>query len=450
MNFKNQTKKKLAVVGVLVAPLLNATVAAQDFDPGDSTLRNGMAKENMTLVGTVTQNPVAGYFVIRARNGWTYRVDTRFFKPVGLDVGDRVRAYGDWKNGVLHAGNVRILRHGEPTDVVSRIRPNRSLMGTVVANGTGDEFVIRARNGWTYPVRAIYGQPNTLSVGDRVRVYGAWTGGMLHANNVRFDYDDAMMKTRISYKGDADVAVQVTDVPVGQELVLPRITSTGIVISNPVGPFFTLREADGTTYRVRSLYGWIPELNVGDRVRVFGKLSQGVLEVSNVRSADLASANDFDASANLVYDSDTRPRDKRTLTGTVTTNPSGNRFTMRASNGTTYAVRALWGEPAGITAGDRVRVYGSWRDGIIAASNVRMLRQGRNPENYNAHALVGTVAQNLDGDRFVVRAQSGVTYRVLASWGEPNTLSVGDRVRAYGDWKEGMLHASNVRVLNQS
>lgn len=438
----NTTKLKFALA--LAAPFLGATAMAQDFDPSDSYSRNGMAKENMTLVGTVTQNPVAGYFVIRAGNGWTYRVDTRFFKPVGLNVGDRVRAYGDWKNGVLHAGNVRILRQGDPDDVVSQIRANRSMMGTVVSNRIGDEFVVRARNGWTYPVRAIYGEPKTLSIGDRVRVYGAWTDGMLYANNIRFDYDDAVKTVRVTYLADRDV----TDVAIGEELIVPQITRAGTVIANPVGPFFTLREANGTTYRVRSLYGWIPELNVGDRVRVWGKLSQGVLEASNVRIAYQADASDSNASANLVYDYDTPYRDKRTLTGTVTTNPSGNRFTMRGSNGNTYAVRALSGEPAGITAGDRVRVYGAWRNGMIAASNVRMLRQGRNPENYNDHVLVGQVTENLDGDRFVVRARNGTTYRVLASWGEPSGLSVGDRVRAYGDWKEGMLHASNVRVLN--
>ncbi len=437
-----KTTKTLTLA--LAVPFLSATALAQDFDPSDSYRRNGMAKENMTLIGTVTRNPVAGTFVIRAGNGWTYRVDTRFFKPVGLSVGDRVRAYGDWKNGVLHAGNVRILRHGDSDAVVSPIRANRSMMGTVVANHAGDEFVVRARNGWTYPVRAIYGEPTTLSAGDRVRVYGAWTDGMLYANNIRFDYDDAIKKVRVTNLGDSDVAVAVRDVAVGEELIVPQITRDGTVIANPVGPFFTLRDAGGTTYRVRSLYGWIPELNVGDRVRVFGKLSQGVLEASNVRIA-----NNSDSNANGISNTNRSPRDKRTLTGTVTTNPSGDRFTMRGTNGNTYAVRALSGEPAGLTAGDRVRVYGAWQGGLIAASNVRMLRQRPNPENYNDHVLLGQVTENLDGDRFVVRARNGTTYRVLAAWGEPSGLSVGDRVRAYGDWKEGMLHASNVRVLDQ-
>ncbi|MBW3636151.1 MAG: hypothetical protein KY445_06745, partial [Armatimonadetes bacterium] len=298
-----KTTKTFALV--LALPFLGATATAQDFDPSDSYRRNGMAKENMTLIGTVTQNPVAGYFVIRAGNGWTYRVDTRFFKPVGLNVGDRVRAYGDWKNGVLHAGNVRILRHGDPDAVVSQIRTNRSMMGTVVANHAGDEFVVRARNGWTYPVRAIYGEPATLSVGDRVRVYGAWTDGMLYANNIRFDYDDAMMKASVSNLGDRDVAVVVRDVAIGEELIVPEITRAGTVVDNPVGSFFTLREANGTTYRVRSLYGWIPKLSVGDRVRVHGKLSQGVLEASNVRIANQADAN-------AVYGTKTAARDKRT------------------------------------------------------------------------------------------------------------------------------------------
>lgn len=350
MNNSNRARK-LKFPLALATTFLGATAMAQDYDPSDYYSRGKMAKENITLVGTVIKNPVAGFFVIRTGNNWSYRVDTRFFKPVGLNVGDRVRAFGDWKNGALHAGNVRILKQGNSKDVVSRISPNCTMSGTLVVHSGANNFVIRARNGWTYPVRAFYGEPNTLSVGDHVRISGKW--------------------------------------------------------------------------------------------------SQGVLEASNVHIAYQADASGATDDANLLYDYDTPYRDKRTLTGIVTTNPSGNRFTMRSTNGKTYAVLASNGEPAGLSAGDRVRVYGAWRDGMIEASNVRMLRHGHNPENYNAHVLVGEVTEDLDGDRFVVRVRNGATFRVLAAWGEPSGLSVGDRVRAYGDWKEGMLHASNVRVLNQ-
>jgi hypothetical protein len=78
-----------------------------------------------------------------------------------------------------------------------------------------------------------------------------------------------------------------------------------------------------------------------------------------------------------------------------------------------------------------------------------LLREGENPKNWATHTWVGVVTENPEGDRFVFRLDNGISYRVLAVWGEPDTLSVGDRVRAYGTWRTGMLHASNVRVLRE-
>jgi hypothetical protein len=395
-------------------------------------------KENITLHGIVMQNPAAGHFVMRADNGWTYRVDARGVVPVTLTRGDEVRAYGDWSNGELMAGNVRLLRHGSvPTRYT--IHRNRTITGVVTANRADDDFVVRAKNGWTYLVRAVWGESDMLNAGDRVRAHGVWRNGLLHATNVKILYSGTVMR-------DAPDNV-IGSTPAANTRM--GVTRSGTVTQDLAGNDFTLRASDGLTYRVRVLRGESATLSVGDRVRVFGNLRGAIIDAVNVRIAYQAEDLDPDPYDENRYDYSTRDREKWTLTGTVLSNPSGDRFTMRARNGYTYAVRAKWGEPSSLTAGDRVRVYGAWRDGLMQASNVRLLREGENPKNWATHTWVGVVTENPEGDRFVFRLDNGISYRVLAVWGEPDTLSVGDRVRAYGTWRTGMLHASNVRVLRE-
>jgi uncharacterized protein YdeI (BOF family) len=395
-------------------------------------------KENITLRGVVTRNPVAGYFVLRADNGWTYRVDTSSFKPENLTTGDRVRAYGDWDKGVHMAGNVRVLRHGTLT-WRDNIHPDRTIIGTVKKDAPGNDFVVQARNNWTYLVRAKWGEPDTLSAGDRVRVYGNWRDGMMHASNVRLLYDASVLSDTPDGVTGSTPAINIRR----------GVTRSGTVTQDLAGNNFTLRGNDGVTYHVRALRGESATLSDGDRVRVFGNLHGAIIDASNVRIAYQAEDLDPDPYDENRYDYFTRDREKWTLNGTVLSNPSGERFTMRARNGYTYAVRAQRGEPSTLTAGDRVRVYGAWRDGLMQASNVRLLREGENPKNWATHTWVGVVTENPEGDRFVFRLDNGISYRVLAVWGEPDTLSVGDRVRAYGTWRTGMLHASNVRVLRE-
>lgn len=431
---KTASRKKSAkwsIASTLVTvPLLSAVAQAQDFDPGDDTYRR--SRENMTMVGIVTDDPVGNQFVIRAGNTLTYRIHARWNQPATLSVGDRVRAYGDWENGMLHAGNVRVLREGEPSEAAQFGFRARSIQGVVTKNNEGNEFVVRARNGWTYPVRAIWGEPGNLNVGDRVRAYGNWRQGALHASSLRILYDGSVVTdapdSRVS-RGEAGNTI------------------FGSVFADLPGNEFTVRGAGGYTRRVRALRGEPATLNIGDHVRAFGIWKSGVLHASNVRVV-YQSGVTVSSSSNVAYDYDTPDRARRILTGTVTSNPSGDHFTMRAGNGYTYAVRALTNEPSRLTAGDRVRVYGAWKDGMMHAGNVRVLRHGRNPDNYNAHTLSGVVTGNPDGDRFVLRADNGSTYRILAVWGEPEQLVVGKRVRTYGDWKDGLLLASNVRVLD--
>jgi len=438
---RKQIVKWSSVSTLVAVPLLNAVTHAQYFGPGNGNDRR--SRESMTMVGSVTSDPVGKQFVIRADNTWTYRIHALWNHPATLSVGDRVRTYGDWKDGMLLAGSVRILREGEPSEATNyRSRPH-SIQGAVTKNSPGNEFVVRARNGWTFPVRATGGEPANLSLGDRVRAYGNWREGALHAGNIRIVYDGSIVTGDSGYRR---ASLQVSNQR-GNQSTSGR-TITGSVFADLPGNEFTVRGAAGYTYRVRAMAGEPTTLNSGDHVRAFGTWHSGVLHASNVRIAYQSGVTDSTPANNVAYDYYTPNGSRRMLTGTVTSNPDGERFTMRAGNGYTYAVLALTNEPPGLSTGDRVRVYGEWTDGQILAGNVRVLRHNPNPDNYRAHTLTGVVIDNPSGDRFVLRGDNGYTYRILAVWGEPNQLVTGKRVRTYGDWKDGLLLASNVRVLD--
>lgn len=65
--------------------------------------------ENIQLSGRVTVNPAGDVFYIRDINGYSHRVHALSGEPANLQTGTRVRTYGDWRNGMMYAGSVRIL-----------------------------------------------------------------------------------------------------------------------------------------------------------------------------------------------------------------------------------------------------------------------------------------------------------------------------------------------------
>ncbi len=234
-----------------------------------------MAQNSLTLSGIVTGALGNEVFLLRA-----YDLTHRVWAPRGttLRVGDRVRAYGDWQNGVLQTRSLRVLSRANASAA-----PTRSITGAVARDLPGEEFRVRARNGSLYRVLALRGEPKSLSYSDTVRAYGVERNGVLHATRVDVVYE-------------------------------------GNLISN---------------------------------------------------------------------ESEYRPR--RIVSGVVTFDSSGNRFQMRARNGRVYDAVALWGEPAALSAGDRVRAYGYLEDGTLHASNLRVLRRSRNSSAGTGRAKIAAL-----------------------------------------------------------
>lgn len=312
-----------------------------------------MAQSSLTLSGIVTGRLNDNVFLLRAYD-LTHRVQAP--RDATLRVGDRVRAYGDWRSGVLQTRNLRVLSRAN-----GDAAPTRSITGAVVRDLPGEEFRVRASNGSLYRVLSLRGEPKSLSYSDTVRAYGVERNGVLHATRVDVLYEGSLISNESPY----------------------------------------------------------------------------------------------------------RPR--RTISGTVTADFSGNRFRMRARNGREYDVIAIWGqpdgEPAGLGAGAGVRAYGYLEDGILHASNLRVLRRSRNlgggtgraaiaalPRPYGATfgpRILSGIVTALDGARFRLRASNGIEYPVLIVTGVPGGLSVGDTVRAAGNWAAGTMRAGSLRILKQ-
>ena len=407
----------LTIACGLLATVPQAQAAKTIPTPDNSRGGNAPPWKTMTLTGVVVNDLQGSRFVIRPNgNNFSYIVLALWGKPQNLSAGDKVRVFGAWHQGLLQAENVRVLREAARTKPEDDFFvPNRTITG-VIAGAVGPQFMIRSGTSHLYAVRANQDLRDDLQERDLVRVYGDWRNLVLHARNIR-----------VLERGHAQ------KIPPSQPGEL-----TGTITDQPEQGQFRLRTDTGHIYWIRASWSDRFALGLGDMIHVRGTWQRGRLYAEALRRLrrGLAMSPVRYAHAN------------RTLLGTVSANPTGNLFILRARNGFTYPVWATNGPPAGLTAGDQVWAHGSWHDGRLNASAVRILQQGRPLRIFQEHVLEGTVRQNQSGEHFTLRDLSGTSHRVLAVWGKPIGLKADDQVRAYGDWRKGTLHATSVRVLN--
>ncbi len=105
--------------------------------------------------------------------------------------------------------------------------------------------------------------------------------------------------------------------------------------------------------------------------------------------------------------------------------------------------------------------YGYGRPGYVSPGNgyVRpgngYVRPGYNRpgyvrpgyQNQNTRTLEGVVLNDLNGNDFTIRTNSGQTVRVLVPSGEPGSLSRGDTVRVSGNNQGGTFVARSIDIL---
>lgn len=146
-----------------------------------------------------------------------------------------------------------------------------------------------------------------------------------------------------------------------------------------------------------------------------------------------------------------------------------------------FAIRDAWGRTFNVETsrfsgadasnklqkGQRVRVYGSWEDEKLFATNLRTVTgvasgtRVRYKSVYytvgQMNTITGTLVTDADDDEFEMRADNGQTYMIrtnsVAESLRSNKLEEGQRVRVYGYWiaeadgEQPQLEAINLRVL---
>jgi translation initiation factor IF-1 len=310
-----------------------------------------------------------------------------------------------------------------------RIRQDISLSGVVTSDLPGDQFDFRADNGRTY--RVVFprreNEPRRISRGDRVSVEGNLDRDILVARDVRI----------LDNRGDGGGRSGQYD---------RNFTTTGVVTSDLPGDQFDVRADNGRIYRVVFHRNESEPRRVsrGDRVSIEGHLDRDILIAHDVRILDNRGGGSW--------------QDRRTLTGVVTRDFSGDNFEMRVDeisdrrilgNGRIVRVDARGDEPRRLSRGDRVTVYGRFsrndRD-RFSAETVRILD---NRGGLGRRTFEGVVTRDLSGNEFTMRAENGRVFRVRARGDEPRRLSRGDRVTVYGrfsDTREDLFVAESVRI----
>lgn len=203
----------------------------------------------------------------------------------------------------------------------------------------------------------------------------------------------------------------------------------------------------------------------------------------NSRATGSYSSNRRTASSNAsaMYGSYTTTRVVTTTTmpatgwisveGVLTEDADDKNFAIRDAWGRTFNVETsrFSGADASnkLQKGQRVRVYGSWEDEKLFATNLREVTgvasgtRIRYKSVYytvgQLNSISGTLVTDADDDEFELRATNGQTYmirtRSVAESLKANKLQEGQRVRVYGYWiaeadgEQPQLEAINLRVM---
>lgn len=209
-------------------------------------------------------------------------------------------------------------------------------------------------------------------------------------------------------------------------------TVVGQVTSNPANDYFEFRSENGDRYRVLarsnvSLRG----ISRNDRVRVYGKRDGNIIIAYSI--AELGGSN-----SSVVN-----------LRATVTSNQSGNRFTIRYNNVNRMVV-AQRGEPRGLRVGSEVDMTGTWRNNVFYASSVRLRDSGW--QDGQTRRIRGRATSDLNNSRFTLRMDNNVNVIVTTSGSSIRRISRGDYVEVTGRWdrNNNVFRGSSATVLRDN
>ncbi len=134
-----------------------------------------------------------------------------------------------------------------------------------------------------------------------------------------------------------------------------------------------------------------------------------------------------------------------TLTGAVIGQRNANEIWLRSYD---RYYRVAGKAPFAFVNGDRIRVSGAWKNGVLTGSSWKSV----NPLGAKVVAnfsVDGMVYRDLPGDEFQLKTLSGAIYRVLSVKPSPAGLSRGDLVSVIGKRDKGVILATDVIITAQ-
>jgi len=279
--------------------------------------------------------------------------------------------------------------------------------------------------------------PRNLSTGDRVTVSGYASNGVFIGENVRVVRDD-----RNDDRNDRDTWFgrdrDRDDDDYGDDWSRTnRSTDTtvyGVVTRDLGGNTFEVRTDDGRLVTVRARNGEPNRLTRGDRVVAQGRFNpeRNVFVAETVR----ITRNDDAGRVNFP--------------GTVTSIGTRNRLSVRGDNGRTYIVNTRHAVSTDLRRGDRVRVVGDARNGVVTGAQVQEISRNTNGDDAGRVSFLATVTSIGTRNRLSVRGDNGRTYIVNTRHAVSTDLRKGDRVRVVGDARNGVVTAAQVQEISRN
>lgn len=134
-----------------------------------------------------------------------------------------------------------------------------------------------------------------------------------------------------------------------------------------------------------------------------------------------------------------------TLTGAVVGRRDANEIWLRSYD---QYYRIAGKAPFAFVNGDRIRVSGAWKDGVLSGSSWKLVEPLGAKVRAN-FSVDGAVYKELPGDEFQLKSLSGAIYRVLSVKASPAGLSRGDLVNVIGKRSQGVILATEVTITAQ-
>lgn len=313
---------------------------------GDTAVRYSDG-QRVEIAGAVSENVYGGTTCrVRGDDGRTYSVQAT--SRLDLRRDQRVRVTGEWRGGVVQNAGINLLDGSTGSGNYSNGQKVEITASVITEVNGGRVLNVRGDNGARYLVSA--SSAITARRDQRVKVTGVWRDGMIADAGVNF----------IDGNNDGRPDYGTGSANEGQ-----RMEFLGTVTDRVDGSSFRVDADNGASYRVQSTSP--VRLRRNERVKITGVWSGGAVTGAGVNIIDGNGRPGSDPSEGQYSEGQ-----RIEFPGTVLED-TRNRgtFRVRGDNNVTYTVSVP--RTVNLNRGQRVRVTGNWRGGIVTDAGVNLL-----------------------------------------------------------------------------